>query len=124
MIDQATAMEHIRSTLAAATGRPFYVAAVGTDTDLPYGILYPLPVMLRPVRPLDTEDIWRIELQLTSVGRNLVDAGWLDSKANDAMDTIAPPAGHAGIGVEGTVGPVNGTSTGVSTIVRRWAVAI
>lgn len=125
MIAQSVALEHLRAALAAASGRPVYAARVGTDIDLPYGILYVLPVALRPQHPLSNDPgPWRIELQHTSVGRNLVDATWLDSVVDNAMAVMAPPAGYADVGVEGTVGPVNGSSTGVSTVVRRWSVSI
>lgn len=124
MISQSDALEHLRSTLATHTGRPVRISQPAANEQLPYGILYPLPVSLRPDTPLVSDDSWRALVQLTSVGRTAADAGWLDGKAAEAMDTIGPPAGHAGISVRSTEGPIDAVSTGVITIVRRWLVVI
>lgn len=127
MIEQSVALEHLRSELTAAIGRPVYIARTPTEPNpsLPYAILYSLPVALRPPAPLsDDPGIWRVELQCTAVGRNLDDAGWMASKMDDALRAMGPPAGYNSVAVESTVAPTNHQSVGVTTIIQRWAVAI
>ena len=128
MIEQSVALEHIRSYLAAVTGRPIHLGQIpiGTDeTSLPYAILYPLAVALQPARPLDTDPgPWRIELQCTAVGRVARDAAALIARIDTALQDIGPPAGYSDIMVDATVGPLTAPSETVFSIVQRWAVSV
>ena len=126
MIDQAVAVEHIRAHLAEVSGKDVFVARPSNDRPAtPYALIFVLPIARRPYRPLVREPgPWQVELQITSVGRNLVDATWMGTKVDEGLRTCEAPEGYADIGVEGTVGPIIGPSEGVVTIVQRWMVTV
>lgn len=125
MIDQAVALEYIRSGIQTSTGRPCHLAAPGTNRTPPFAVLYPLPIPTKAAAPLERDPgPWRIELQVTSVGRSSIDAAWMGSKVAEVLEAMAPPSGRAAMDVRGTVGPLSGPAEGLSTIVQRWAVTI
>lgn len=127
MIDQATALEHIRSWLEDDIDHPVYLVEIPADArdSMPYAILYPLPTSTRPAAPLANDPgPWRLEIQATAVGRNMVDASWMISRCDHAMRMLPPATGRVGVSVHCTVSAVLGESQGVTTMVQRWAVAL
>ena len=124
MIEQAVAVEHIRSQLEALTGRPVYLVRIPDRIEMPYAILYLLPMPVKGDAPLVGDPgPWRCEIQATAVGRNAVDASWMIGKVDHHLSTMDPPAGHH-MSVIGTVSPVIGESVGVCTMVARWQVQV
>lgn len=133
MIDQGVALEHIRSSLQTATGRPVFLATVPERPEMPYAVIYSLPFAIRAEAFLARDPgPWRVEIQATSVGRTTQDASWLLSKVDDALSAMAPPPGAADTVSNCTVSgfssvgiwPMVGTeSMGIITMNQRWRVS-
>lgn len=127
MIGQAEALEHIRSWLEAESGRLVYLSRIPADAreSMPFAVIYPLPTSTRPGSPLANDPgPWRLEIQATAVGRNMVDASWMISRCDHAMLALPPATGRTGASVHCTVSAVVGESQGVSTLIQRWGVSL
>lgn len=100
MLDEA-----IREALARATGKIIGLTRIpGQSTDaplnvvnveLPYAILYPLPARSFEASMEDPLDLMEFNYQVTSVGQDAQQAGWMSRRVMEALMGTTPGSQYA-----------------------------
>jgi len=92
MTDRSEFFEALRYGLQEATGKPIGLSQIpsgedlqGATLELPYAIIYPIVSSSAGAKMSGTEDSKDEVFQVTSVGKNPKQAGWMSDRINEVM---------------------------------------